>query len=467
MVRKGMADAPLWTWSELLLACGVEQPADGPGVSGVSIDTRMLQPGDLFIALSGDPGPGFGVRAGPVRDGHDFVQAAEDAGASALLTDRPVPSALPALIVPDTLNGLWLIGEAARQRMEGKVVGITGSSGKTTARSWLQEMLTAQANTHASIGSYNNHWGVPLSLSRMPRGTEFGLFEIGMNHPGEIEPLARLVRPDVALVLNVLPAHLGQFRHLEDIRREKLSIVRGLADDGVLVVHEKISLEGVDHPHIVTFGTGPSATVSGRFSPEGDDGRIIATVRGQEYSFRIRGGGEHRALTALACLAVVHALGADPDHAVEVLDDLESPAGRGNVIQAGGMLVVDDSYNANPASMRYAIDAVSRQAGGRRIALLGEMLELGTESDALHAGVLDGCAVFDGVVTFGAGFSRAQERLPGNHWGHYDSVDEFDLHDFVRRLQPGDRILVKGSNRVFWVNRFVTSLLQALEQRWR
>ncbi len=468
----------LWNWSELMLACGadtrsadpltetveglvkarIKDGVEGPAIDGISIDTRSLNTGDLFVALSGDPGPRFSSPVVNARDGHDFVSQAQAAGAAGLLVSKKIDSSLPQLHVNDTLDALWLIAEASRQRMEGKVVGITGSSGKTTARAWLEEMLRQQARTHASTGSLNNHWGVPLSLARMATDSAFGIFEIGMNHPGEIEPLARLVNPDVALVLNVLPAHLGSFDNLDGIRKEKLSIANGLSEAGTLVIHEDISLDGCRCEKVVTFGTSPTAMVRGSVSYQGCEAKVTVRIAGNDYSYLIPEGGDHRILTSLACIAVVHALGADVKRACETIPSLDAPVGRGNTILMSGRTIIDDSYNANPVSMKYAIDSLSQRQSGRKIALLGEMLELGEEGKAMHQSVLECCGSLDAVITFGDGFVNAGKSLGDRHWGHYDSSAELDLGELADSLEAGDTILIKGSNKVFWVNNFVEAL---------
>lgn len=434
-----------------MLACGADPITSGPDISGISIDTRTLAAGDLFIALSGDH-----------RDGHEFVQLAEKSGASALLVSRDTDCSLPEIRTENTLDGLWRLGEAGRHRMAGKVVAITGSSGKTTARSWLENMLNQQAKTHASIGSFNNHWGVPLSLARMPRDTEFGIFEIGMNRPGEVEPLSRLVNPDVALVLNVLPAHLESFDNIDSIRREKLSITRGLNDDGVLVVHENINLEGVSHNNIVTFGHSESSTVSAQVSLEKNMTQVHFTIDCKKYGFQLPTCGEHRVLTSLGCLAVVYALGADLPRACESMAFMEPPTGRGNLREVSGRFIIDDSYNANPVSMRYAIEALCQFQRGRKVALLGEMLELGDEAKQLHTSILDACGELDGVITVGEGFANAKQQLGDIHWGHHASAADINLIELAESLKEGDTILVKGSNKVFWVNNFVEALHSAL-----
>jgi UDP-N-acetylmuramoyl-tripeptide--D-alanyl-D-alanine ligase len=463
-----LATDMLWTLSELSAACGIESKYSDLEVKGISIDSRTTKPGDLFVALAGDPGPKYNTSYSNARDGHDFIPAAEKAGAGAILVSRNIESNLPRITLDNTLDGLWLIAEAARERMEGEVIGITGSSGKTTARTWLEEILAEQAPTHASPGSFNNHWGVPLSLARMPMESDFGVFEIGMNHPGEIEPLSKLVRPDVALVLNVLPAHLGSFENIEGIRREKLSIANGLSTTGTLVVHEEIDVHDVECQKTITFGLGSTATVSGiiSYTEAAGIGRLMevdAVIDGSHYFFTLDGGGEHRVLTALACLATVYALRGDIHHACRTIPSLKSPAGRGNVVTVSGRSIIDDSYNANPVSMRYAIEELARSAGGRRIALLGEMLELGPEGEALHASLMESCQSLDGVITVGEGFAGVSRTLGEIHLGHYETIEDFDIAKLVAQLEEGDVILVKGSNKIFWVNGFVTRLAQALK----
>lgn len=455
----------IWSWADLCLACGLDKPISGPEISGISIDTRTLKPGDLFIALSGDPGPRFSSSVADARDGHEFIAAAEAAGAAGMMVSAETGSSLPQLEVANTLDGLWLLGEAARSRIKGKVVGITGSSGKTTARSWLQSMLEQQARTHASPGSFNNHWGVPLSLARMPMDTQIGIFEIGVSKPGEMQPLSRLVRPDVAMILNVLPAHIGNFQDIDGIRKEKLAITLGLAEDGLLVVHEDIQLHDLppmQRGNIITFGLSPAVDVRGEISHSKGKQQVRVSVAGMQYTYTLSAGGEHRVLTSLACLAAVYALGADLPQACELLAQLEAPHGRGNQINASGRAIIDDSYNANPVSMKYALEALALVPEGRKIAILGEMLELGENGKAAHHQIIDKCRGLDGVVTVGKGFTGAGETLGGVHWGHYDTAGDINLNELAAKLQAGDSILVKGSNKVFWVNGFVEALRAAI-----
>lgn len=455
-------DAPLWRWDELCAACGHPQ-RQGPDIVGISIDSRSLTPGDLFIALSGDPGPRFHSSGSSGRDGHDFVAAAEQAGAAAVMISRDVDTRLPALRVDNTLDALWQLGMAGRARMCGKVVAITGSSGKTTARQWLEQLLLAMGKrVHASAGSLNNHWGVPLSLARMPRDSDFGVFEIGTNNPGEIAPLSKLVMPHVALVLNVLPAHLGRFANLEAIRREKLSIESGLVPGGVMIVPEDLPHADLASSKIVTFGTGAGADVMARVTYGPDYAEFELTAGAHSTRFRLPTTGEHRVLTSLAVCTVLDQLGIDPGEAVPAFAQLTVPRGRGNSVQAGGVTVIDDSYNANPVSMRYALQAMSAFQG-QKVAILGEMLELGEEGAAMHQQIADYCGALDGVVTVGPGF--ADWPSGEANWGHFDTAAAIAVEELAGRIEPGACVLIKGSNKVFWTNRFVDRLVDALKAR--
>ena len=476
----------LWTWEQL---CQVFAPAQQSAsdkklsITGISIDSRATQPGDLFIALSSNPGPRFGgTRVTPkdARDGHAFLEDAINAGAKAVLVDREVQSAVPMLRVSDTLEGLWQLAQAARARNQGRIVALTGSSGKTTLRFWLEAILTrvftpsATTRVHASRESLNNHWGVPLSLCRMPAQADYSLFEIGTNHPGEVQPLAELVSPDLALVLNILPAHIGNFADMQALEEEKLSITAGLKPGGTLIVpwelgpawHQKISQEGYQ---LLSFGTDPRADVQGVISAQQtthlDTGAVIqARVMGQALELEIPEAGRHRLESVLAILAVLAVLGIDLSKALTAFRLLELPSGRGKHIQLGAITLIDDSYNANPVSMKRALDALATTPGqGRKIALLGEMLELGETGAAAHRDIGKHCAAMDRVLSFGEGFQEL--ALSNAHQAHYSSVQDFDLNTFIAELQPGDQILVKGSNQVFWKNNFVGALRAALAAR--
>ncbi len=270
----------LWTIEELS-ALGEVVPATAEAdVFGVSIDSRQISKGDLFIALSGDPGPRFKGGVDNPTDGHEFISSAIKNGAGlVLLSKPPADISVPYIKVEDTLDGLWALGALAAKRNSGQTVVITGSAGKTTAKTWLSACLESLCQVHASIGSLNNHWGVPLSLSRMPRDADVGVIENGTNHSGEIQPLSQLAEPDVAILLNVLPAHIGNFEGIDALRREKLSIADGLSETGIFVLPHAL---GSGHAREVTFGLEPDADVTAHHQSQGGETLVTAAGLGQK-----------------------------------------------------------------------------------------------------------------------------------------------------------------------------------------
>jgi len=455
----------LWSWEELAPHFIIENAA-GDCITGISLDSRTISPGDLFIALPGVVPPPFHTGIDNPRDGHDFIDHAISAGAAAVMVSQKGDYGVPALVVDDTFDGLWQLARLARQRVTNtcKVIGITGSSGKTTARAFLELAVSGQGKVHASKGSLNNHWGVPLSLARMPGETELGIFEIGTNHAGEILPLATLVRPNICVVLNVVPAHVGNFQSLEALREEKLSISGGLDRDGVLIIPEELDREGHQASSIKTFGQ--TALCDAELEKIDRLARWHVTVRlsDREYSADLPAMGDHRMMTVLCVLLIVDQLHLDPGLALEQLRSLELPEGRGSVHELGsGIVVIDDSYNANPVSTRYALRQLADMNVKRKIVLLGEMLELGEESDALHLAILPELEGIDGVFTVGSGYRALSERLGDKSWGHFDHIDELRLESLVEQFKAEDVILIKGSNRIFWTSEFSRKLRVALD----
>ena len=452
-----MQTPPLWRWPDLCRALDLPEQ-DGPDVTGLSIDSRRIQPGELFIALTGDPGPRFHASSRSERDGHDYVADAFERGAAGALVHREVAAAGPLLRVDDSLDGLWALARARRQALGGAVVAVTGSSGKTTVKT----LLGAALDAFTTAGSLNNHLGVPLSLASAPVGAVCAVFEVGTNHPGEIEMLSRLVSPTVALVLNVHPAHAEFFAGLDAIRTEKLSIFEGLRDKGVLILEHSLGKTGLpDDLSTLTFGEGEGADCR-LLRSDGD--RAVFEVDGQRMEAHVPGGGHHRALSLAAVFCVLKALGRDLGAATDLPDSL-IPGGRGTERRCGGAVLVDDSYNANPASMRAALLNL-RSGEGRTIAVLGEMLELGGESDAYHRGLAEACRHVDRIVAVGDGMRVLYDELAEpQRWLWRDRADDSLLEELVAGIRAGDRVLVKGSNRVFWASQFAARLAAALEAR--
>lgn len=427
----------LWTAEELKSLFASAQAWD---VAGISIDTRSLQPGDLFVALAGE------------RDGHDYVEAAFSKGAAAALVSRPVAGNI--ILVTDTLKALEVLGKAGRARSGAVALAVTGSVGKTTVKEMLRRTLSAFGKVHAAEASFNNHIGVPLSLARMPRDSRFGIFEIGMNHPGEIAPLAALVRPDIALVTCVDKAHLGLMGSELAIAKEKASIYAALAPEGKAIIpgdtaYLQTLREAVPAGCCALLFNGPEARLLDVLSgPEHSE--IAAEILDCRVYFRLSAPGRHMASNALAALTASAALGLDVEKAAAALNGFAPYAGRGTqrVIELSRgekIRLLDESYNASGASMRAAFSVLKLQHG-RHVAVLGDMLELGEHSDAEHlalAPALRECA--DLVFAAGAGCGALFEALPQAIQGGH-AADAAALAPMVKAaLRDGDAVLVKGS----------------------
>ncbi len=445
---------PLWTAEEAARVTGGENSADW-AAGGISIDSRSLKPGDLFIAL-----------AGPSFDGHDFVAAALAAGAAAAVVHRRpegLDSAAPIHLVEDTLGALTALGAAARARSQARFIGVTGSVGKTGTKEALKHCLAVQAPTAASASSLNNHWGVPLSLARMPRKALYGVFEMGMNHPGEIRELTGIVHPHTALITAVEAAHSEFFNSVTDIAEAKAEIFEGVPSGGAAVLQREHPFFGLLCAHaeaagikrIVTFGRHPEADARLiNCSLLGGHSTVRALINGTLLDFCIGLPGAHWVMNALAVLATIHAAGADIRAAVAELATLKPLKGRGArqvlPLPDGSFELIDDSYNANPASMRAAFAVLQQTTlghGGRRVAVLGDMLELGRESEALHAKLAAPIEVagIDLVYTCGPNMTALHDALPKARRGGH-TADAKSLGPLVAgRLRHGDTVLIKGS----------------------
>ena len=454
----------LWTSQDAIAAtggsCAVAWQAEG-----VSIDTRTLRPGDLFVALR------------DVRDGHDFVAAALAKGAAcALVTHRPadVAAEAPLLIVPDVLAALEALGRFARARTRARVVGVTGSVGKTSTKEMLRSILGGQGRTHAAEASYNNHWGVPLTLARMPADADFAVIEIGMNHPGEIAPLARMARLDVAMITIVAPAHLEAFDSVEGIAHEKAAIFDGLVPGGTAVINADLSTTPIllakaasVGARIVTFGTNAAADYRLTDARLTDETTVVqATRAGTPMLFKVRSPGTHFAANGLGALAVAEAMGCDPTIAACDIGHWQPPAGRGtrerillDRVDETTFDLIDDAFNANPASMSASLDVliaaqpqdgVGRVGKGRRIAILGDMLELGTTEAALHAAIADhpGLEVIDTIHCVGPRMQALHQRLPRARRGQWVAAASELAAQARHLIDAGDIVLVKGSKGI-------------------
>ncbi|WP_457150341.1 UDP-N-acetylmuramoylalanyl-D-glutamyl-2,6-diaminopimelate--D-alanyl-D-alanine ligase [Mesorhizobium sp. P5_C1] len=451
----------LWT-SEALVA-GMDGRPLGPmpeGISGISIDSRSLQPGDAFFAIKGE-----------VMDGHDFATAAIKAGAGVLVVaEGKLPSlgrlTAPIIVVEDVLVALEKLGVAARARSEAKIIAVTGSAGKTTTKEALRHVLSAVGKVHASAQSFNNHWGVPLTLARMPVDCDYAVFEIGMNHPDEIRPLVKMVRPHVAIVTMIAAAHLGFFRNLDEIARAKAEIFEGLEPDGAAVLNrddgrwkllDKMAhAAGVEH----VYGFGENARSTFRLIKcdlHADHSDITARIGGHEVTARVGAPGRHMVQNVLAVLGAAHLVGADLDRAALALADLSAERGRGkrHVLRhpGGPITLIDESYNANPASMGAAmalLNATPVTGEGRRIAVLGDMLELGDHSAKLHAALAD-LIVGTGTQTVflgGPEMRALAERLPGEIETEYRAGVEELKPVLLAALKPGDVVMIKSSKGI-------------------
>jgi UDP-N-acetylmuramoyl-tripeptide--D-alanyl-D-alanine ligase len=452
----------LWTTPEIVAATGGTASGDFTA-AGVTFDSREVGPGDLFIALTGE-----------TTDGHRFLDQAFAQGAAGALVSEP--EARPSVQVADTFAALNALGSAARARMGGKVIGVTGSVGKTGTKEALFAALDRMdpGTAHRSVKSYNNHTGVPLSLVRMPAATHFGVFEMGMNHAGELAQLTRLVRPHVAVVTTIAPAHMGFFDSEAAIADAKGEIFQGLEPGGTAIIpfdnphrHRLIAAAQPYAARIVTFGLGKGADYQAVETLRTRAGGtfVMARFGDRELSFTIAQPGAHWVSNAMAILAAVDAVGGDLEVAGLALAEMGGLAGRGArllVPVAGGeALVIDESYNANPASMRATL-AVLAQAPGRKLAVLGEMRELGEHSDAFHAdlsGPIQAAGVSHAILV-----GDAMAPLANALEGHIDFVHVPDAATALGRLEdmlaPGDAVLIKGSNGVR-----LSSVVAALAER--
>ena len=449
--------AALWTSTAMMEAMRAARRGALPDdITGISIDSRTVTPGEAYFAIKGD-----------VHDGHDFVEAALNNGASLAVVAKGHADKFPAdarlLIVDDVLAGLVDLAKASRARLGAKVVAVTGSVGKTSTKEALRTVLSPQGETHASVASFNNHWGVPLTLARCPASVKFAVFEIGMNHSGEIEPLVKMVRPHLAIITTVEPVHLEFFSGIEAIADAKAEIFAGIEPGGAAVLNRdnsqfarlSKSAAAAGIKQIVSFG-----------SDEKADARLIdvslhpacsavrAQILGQDITYKIAMPGRHMVMNSLAVLAAASMAGADLALSALALAQLKPASGRGVrevlALSEGTATLIDESYNANPASMAAAITVLGQAdigPRGRRVAVLGDMLELGATGPGLHRGLAEAIKMngIDSVFCCGPLMRNLWEALPSTKKGGYADNSAALEPQVVSAIGAGDAIMVKGS----------------------
>ncbi|MGX7741228.1 UDP-N-acetylmuramoylalanyl-D-glutamyl-2,6-diaminopimelate--D-alanyl-D-alanine ligase [Rhodopseudomonas parapalustris] len=468
-----MSKEPLWTSDAMAEAMAATSSGTLPrDVFGISIDSRTLAPGDAYFAIKGD-----------VHDGHDFVAAALNAGAALAVVEKAqrdkFAADAPLLVVDDVLEGLRRLGIAARSRLSAKVIAVTGSVGKTSTKEGLRAVLGAQGPTHASVASFNNHWGVPLTLARCPASVDYAVFEIGMNHAGEIEPLVKMVRPHIAIITTVEPVHLEFFSGLEAIADAKSEIFSGLEPGGIAVLNrdtpmfDRLSANALraNVGRIVTFGADPAADARLLdVALHADCSAVHARILGNDVTYKIGMPGRHMAMNSLAVLAAAELAGADLALAALAMSQVQPAAGRGARktlwIGADEAMLIDESYNANPASMAAALGVLGRaEIGlqGRRIAVLGDMLELGPTAAELHRGL--GAAVrahgIDLVFCCGPLMRNLWDALSSGKRGGYAGDATALESQVVAAIRAGDAVMVKGS-----LGSRMKTIVTALEKRF-
>lgn len=443
----------LWTWSDLCTALDLSN-VDGPDIHGVTTDSRSVEKGDLFVALSGAPRPEFNVFEDSGRDGHSFVTDAVANGACGVLVHEETKDETPHLLVGDTLDAMWKAAKYRRRELACPVVAVTGSSGKTTFKDLLNQVVKG----YCSSGSFNNHIGVPISLMRTPKDSSSAIYEIGTNHLGEIGKLTELVNPTVAVCLNVQEAHIGNFKSKAALREEKLSIFSGLVPDGIAIapyeLGEFITGKVTAKQRLITFGTEPAADVSYSLSSPYEARISIDEI---SIDVTIPGGGAHRAATLCAIAAVLHGLEMSLDPLLHLEEQL--PRGRGNSIKIGTTTLIDESYNANPSSMKAALKHFGESKFERKLAILGDMNELGEESDLFHTELVGFVNEIDAVVVVGEKIRSITDKLPAEKvLEQFEQASDECLDYCASKVAEFDGVLVKGSNTIFWTRNFCEEL---------
>lgn len=462
----------LWSSDAMIAAMNGRPVGKLPeGITGISIDTRTLRDGEAFFAIKGD-----------ALDGHDYATAAVAAGAALLVVAEAKLPALgklkaPMIVVDDVLAAMTRLGIASRERSHAQIIAVTGSVGKTTTKEALRHVLSEVGKVHASVASFNNHWGVPLTLARMPQDTDYGVFEIGMNHADEIRPLVKMVRPHVAIITLIAPAHLGHFKNLQEIATAKAEIFEGLLPGGYALLNrddkhykflEKLAREaGVEH--IKSFGENARADYRlMKLKLHDACSCMTARLAGEEVVAKVGAPGRHIVQNVLAVLGAAHLTGADMAKVALALSSLRAESGRGErhtlEIAKGTFTLIDESYNANPASMRAAVELLASATPtgkGRRIAVLGDMLELGKQSPRLHAELSSVIAANNINMVFlgGPEMAALKAAMPVEIRAEYrQSVEELQPQ-LLNTIRAGDVIMIKSSKGTGF-SQIVKTLLQ-------
>ncbi len=436
----------LWTAEDAAKATGGEAKGSW-NATGLSIDTRSLQWGELFVPLK------------DIRDGHDFIPNARAAGASAVISENPNEQA-PALIVKDSLQAMRDLAIAARKRSDAKRIAVTGSVGKTSLKEAISAICQTAGRTHKSMKSFNNHWGVPLTLAGMPRDTEYGVFEVGMNHAGELADLSPLIAPDVAVITKIAPAHLAHFKDVSAIAAAKAEIFEGLGKGGMAVLNRDDDYfdylqdkAAKREATIITFGEHEDSDVQiSNIESSAGEQKANLTINGKAYMLVLPLDGAHWIQNAACAIAATTSVGIKIETALTALSGFRALPGRGEAldVKLDGKLftLIDDSYNANPESMRAAISTLGTRARGRKLAVLGDMFELGKDELALHAALSEPLESADvsRVIFLGECMRALKGALPREMRGLWARDWEAALAALRQELKDGDTVLVKGSN---------------------
>ena len=449
----------LWTTDEMISAMVGRPIGTLPeGVTGISIDSRSISEGEAFFAIKGDR-----------VDGHNYASIAMANGASLLvISEAKLPAlgrlTVPMIVVDDVLAALGRLGAAARARTAAKIVAVTGSVGKTTTKEMLRHVLEPSGKVHAAVASFNNHWGVPLTLARMPADTAFGVFEIGMNHPDEIRPLVKLVRPHVAIITTIAAAHLGNFRDLREIAAAKAEIFEGVEPGGAVVLNRdneqhdflEKTAQNCGIEHIYSFGQHAKADFRlADFDGSAEGSIVWATLGGETTEILIGAPGRHIAENAMAALGTAMLVGADLAEAVAALEDLKAVKGRGQrhrraIGHDSFFTLIDESYNANPASMRAALALLASaqpEGEGRRVAILGDMLEMGEFAAQVHAELASPLLAsgIEHVWLSGPEMAHLRDALPSSIHVEYRAATEDMVKFAAASVMPGDVLMIKSS----------------------